>query len=969
MATIYELQQRADALRKKTETDSISPEEVGGLHADTLSFMAELVRNKSALGIRKAYVSRAAMEADMSPEGTDGLPLRFGQLVIIYDASDRNAADNGLTFAWQAPGWLEIGRLYPNELTDGVLRKLRGEPSAVSDNIRNPYTYLGSFKTWTEVQAELDKLHNIGGKDGTGQPDQTKVGEFRVQLDGRNLIVRNWVQNWATGVFTQTVEGSVRWNGETMEQSLQTNTYERTYNGGVGWSVWESASSSGGNMILDWKTDVATTRKQVMQDERKAGMMISYKNVSGEWINEQYVGTSFDDTSWAADANWQKIGASAIELAQELSTEEGSEDKAISQKAISKEIKKITTPLEKELKEEYSYNYISNSEFNGILKKNNSILDYEGYKSSDYIAIPKNCTKIITENTYPIQNALCGFLLLSTDKTVIAYFGGSNEIDIKDYPNASFFRYTSAASGNLKGRITVYSTNIDYEKLSDIEKNSTTIDSLVKYSDELEHISFNKKRSRGPSALGGVLQGYNYPVKKDSRLLKIEVSEGTYQIGDTVDIYTGIIDQLGFFIVDSIFTGEVSYIDELTGNRTITPINDIIIRAGNSIFIKGNKYKWLSPDESTDITDKYGRLHTLSPDNNYADATTPNNIATFVVKLKEIIYKNYVTSDELTEVENKIDSLSQQFILTDRATGKNYKLIVYNGELQAKSLQYDKILCIGNSFTYSPHRSTWLPEEGRGMTASVTSSQYTEMLKISTGGIVDKLFGRNFEYAASNIEGFDFESELPINDNYNAVIVQLGENNKGNYESWKALYDYILSKCPTADIYHVTGWYSPLDYMISAGKQYGVTYIDCSAECAKGRFSAGDYIMGEEGYFQMTYDAVVRHPSDYGFYEMTKKILLYIGLSTDVIDNKIHTVNIINSTGGKLTTPYERWYEDGVVNIRIIPDEGYQLSNITILKKSGETIEYVNKSDDYGNRILFKLPNEDVNITAIWSLI
>lgn len=157
--------------------------------------------------------------------------------------------------------------------------------------------------------------------------------------------------------------------------------------------------------------------------------------------------------------------------------------------------------------------------------------------------------------------------------------------------------------------------------------------------------------------------------------------------------------------------------------------------------------------------------------------------------------------------------------------------------------------------------------------------------------------------------------------------------------------------------------------MISAGKQYGVTYINCHKECAKGRFSAGDYIMGENDYFQMTDGAVVYHPSDYGFYEMTKKILLYIGLSTDVIDNKIHTVNITNSTGGKLTTPYERWYEDGVVNIRIIPDEGYRLSNITISKNSGETIEYVNKSDDYGNRILFKLPNEDVNITAIWSLI
>lgn len=178
------------------------------------------------------------MEADVSPEGTDGLPLRFGQLVIIYDASDRNAADNGLTFAWQAPGWLEIGRLYPNELTDGVLEKLRGEPSAVTDNVRNPYTYLGSFKTWTEVQAELDKLHNSGI-----EADNTKIGEFRVLLDGRNLLVRNWVQNWSTGVFTQTVEGSIRWNGETMEQSLQTNTYERRYNEDTGWTTWEEGTA------------------------------------------------------------------------------------------------------------------------------------------------------------------------------------------------------------------------------------------------------------------------------------------------------------------------------------------------------------------------------------------------------------------------------------------------------------------------------------------------------------------------------------------------------------------------------------------------------------------------------------------------------------------------------------------------------------------------------------------------------
>lgn len=70
-----------------------------------------------------------------------------------------------------------------------------------------------------------------------------------------------------------------------------------------------AGNSSGGNMILEWNTDVATTRKQVKQADRKEGMQISYKNDSGEWINEQYIGTSVTDTEWVKDANWESIAS------------------------------------------------------------------------------------------------------------------------------------------------------------------------------------------------------------------------------------------------------------------------------------------------------------------------------------------------------------------------------------------------------------------------------------------------------------------------------------------------------------------------------------------------------------------------------------------------------------------------------------------------------------------------------------
>lgn len=64
MESIYKLQQRASALRDKTQIDSITPEEVGGLHFDTLAYLADMEQNLDGLGIRKVYVSVAALNAE-----------------------------------------------------------------------------------------------------------------------------------------------------------------------------------------------------------------------------------------------------------------------------------------------------------------------------------------------------------------------------------------------------------------------------------------------------------------------------------------------------------------------------------------------------------------------------------------------------------------------------------------------------------------------------------------------------------------------------------------------------------------------------------------------------------------------------------------------------------------------------------------------------------------------------------------
>lgn len=82
--------------------------------------------------------------------------------------------------------------------------------------------------------------------------------------------------------------GVLKWNGKWSKQTLE-------------------VGAGGGNMILDWNTDVATTRKQAISKLRKPGMKISYKDPINGWINEQYIGTAITDLEWVKDSNWNEI--------------------------------------------------------------------------------------------------------------------------------------------------------------------------------------------------------------------------------------------------------------------------------------------------------------------------------------------------------------------------------------------------------------------------------------------------------------------------------------------------------------------------------------------------------------------------------------------------------------------------------------------------------------------------------------
>lgn len=288
MSTIYDIKQRAQQLSEKTDAESISPAEVGGLFSDLADYANDVDVNGSSLGIRKTYTSVSAMEADKSPVGDDGNPLKKGQLVNIYSQDDPSSADNNKVFSWQNPGWqirttLDAGYATREELTE-LEKKIGGVNYVICDTSSGTagktITVTGLTVLSTGIRLLVRMKNNNTAANAT--------------LNINSLGAKPLYYNNAR------VSGDNAWESEEIIDVYYdgTNFYSGNFQGGNG---------EGGNLILEWNTDAATTRKQVKLSDRKNLLQISYKNSNGSPVNEQYIGTNYTDTEWAKDSNWEQI--------------------------------------------------------------------------------------------------------------------------------------------------------------------------------------------------------------------------------------------------------------------------------------------------------------------------------------------------------------------------------------------------------------------------------------------------------------------------------------------------------------------------------------------------------------------------------------------------------------------------------------------------------------------------------------
>lgn len=205
MTNIYNLQERANALRKRYIAASITPEEVGGLIADTLEFISLMERNTSSLGITKVYNSIATMEGDKSPN-VDGKPLRQGQLVSIYNAENKADIHNGDIYMYDKDGWSFVSNIAnvivgssPWQAYSGAKGQTLEENLATETTARiTAITEIGSEVaklvkrlSTLENKKPSEELYNIlefdGFTDRAVTPQmESATGDFKVLFDATN---------------------------------------------------------------------------------------------------------------------------------------------------------------------------------------------------------------------------------------------------------------------------------------------------------------------------------------------------------------------------------------------------------------------------------------------------------------------------------------------------------------------------------------------------------------------------------------------------------------------------------------------------------------------------------------------------------------------------------------------------------------------------------------------------------------
>lgn len=483
--------------------------------------------------------------------------------------------------------------------------------------------------------------------------------------------------------------------------------------------------------------------------------------------------------------------------------------------------------------------------------------------------------------------------------------------------------------------------------------------------------------------------GYNKPFNKKTIIKSISFrmfEADNTDVGKEFEFFIGTIDQRNWMLPRLNFTAQIKLV---TNNKVTFDFTDkeIIARENEVIFFKayslGKTRNNVLCGLSTNTFDVGNKLMTTSSLSNSLIAEEQKGLDCYILEALEFD-SLFALNEYVQELQSSITDLQEQInnsnVYTDRITGDKYVIAVSNGEIILQSLTISNMLVIGHSFVLygnAPQADWYLDDgENRAMAASVNPHQWVKFIDGQTGATSELKSGVDFERNYS--VDYDFASKWNVQDNYDAICVYLCENaiySDTMYESWKAMLNYLKQAAPRARIYCTASWGSGEKEQAIKNAcidTNGIVYVDCmglnvTTTNKSNQWLKGDYYFGRESqYYPM--GAPFAHPNDKGHLDIANRFLNSMGY--DLINNIVHEIKLIQVDGGIITTPNQQWLENAIVTIRVNPNIGKTIENISVVKDSRGQITADRRENNMSgtNKIYytFIMPNENVTITPIF---
>lgn len=574
----------------------------------------------------------------------------------------------------------------------------------------------------------------------------------------------------------------------------------------------------------------------------------------------------------------------------------------------------------------------------------------EGYSTSDFIEIG-NAYKIVYNNTYEVQaaNYFAGFVMYNAAKDTIIYVGGgSGEVNLEAYPDAKYFRFCYDPAKEL-GACNVEVTRIEGgDNLTSVSE----IDFINTSGEQTEQIPGD-----------AVLVGYDKVFEKNGILAeyRIAISDASADdLGSEFEFYLGHIDQRNWLLPRLTFRKTVDRVD---GNSLIFDFSSDLIsfKKNEVLFIKAKNVALHKG--STALLYTNSLINAVQPYGTGFEASirlTIKNVDSYFAAKEDL--------DAIEENVNKVDSSlnrKQDSVLIDEANGNKYKITVSNGALALKLLKYSKVLFIGNSFTAHERVAGLWECDGRSMAASTDSTMYAAFVAEQMNLEADRAGLVGFE---RNLSGFDFSNLPNKSTDYDAVVVQLGENIIETdtaiiKQAFRNLFTAIKSNWPGGDVFAMLGTsLTATSAIADVAAEMGIPVINCGAVSLATPYQHKDYYIGSDGRYYELNDAVYRsHPSDMGMYNMALKIIEAFG---GTAANKMFGLTLNQSNGGLISTASNKWVTGGVVTVRCVADAGKTINDLTVTS-DGQNIAAVKRIGTY-TAYTFIMPNGAVEISATW---